>query len=437
MFFPEIFFTEKSRENMTGLHLASLFGVDSLVEKILDLGHSINAGNARGQTPLHMAAMSGGQTSVARILLASPAIYPDARDVEGYTPLHVATALGAIGIVGQLAVRTDVDVNAVDEVMPGPTITMIPTGLPGYYVALDDVVQLLMEKIHAARVPAGPDEGNVMDPSSTLTASNTAPTGLQLPPVNEEPSSENDSLVSVRLKVGRLRATPSYQDRLPISSLSRPHGRTALHNAARIGNTDIAKMLLNNPSIQIDIKDGRGMTPLHKAAKYGHLSIVKLLMDRAGVTGWEHSSEQAGRLPIHLAVKYGHMHVVAFFVSQDKELVNAADNEGNTILHHSIYVHPTTVIEGILKYDNVMPDVRDKCGKTPLWKAIEINNIPVVSILQQLSDVNQDPTDNEGRRPNEARSEEEQQVPLPPTNNTEMPLEQLDSPVSLENLVIG
>lgn len=243
-----------------------------------------------------------------------------------------------------------------------------------------------------------------MDPSSTSTVSNTATTGLQLPPVNEKPSSENDLLVSVRLKVSGSRATPSYQDRLRISSLSRPHGRTALHYAARNGNTDIAKLLLNNPSIQIDIKDGHGMTPLHKAAKYGHLSIVKLLMDQDGVTGWEHSTEKTGRLPIHLAVKYGHMHIVAFFISQDKELVNATDNEGNTILHHSIYVNPTAVVEGILKYDNVMPDVRDKCGKMPLWKAIEINNIPVVSILQQLSDVNQDPTDNEGRRPNEARA---------------------------------
>ena len=109
------FFVPNSREKLTGLHLAALFGSQTLVQKLLFCGHSINAKNGNGQAPLDIAALAK-QNDASRILLASPDINTDLKDKAGFVPLRVATCCEATEIVQQLTIRADVDVNTVDTV---------------------------------------------------------------------------------------------------------------------------------------------------------------------------------------------------------------------------------------------------------------------------------------------------------------------------------
>lgn len=62
-----------------------------------------------------------------------------------------------------------------------------------------------------------------------------------------------------------------------------PSGATALHVAARGGDTDLVE-LLTGPLGRADIglRDGTGSQALHIAAGCGHLGVVKVLVEKAG-----------------------------------------------------------------------------------------------------------------------------------------------------------
>ncbi|KAM3501987.1 hypothetical protein MY10362_005166 [Beauveria mimosiformis] len=53
---------------------------------------------------------------------------------------------------------------------------------------------------------------------------------------------------------------------------------TAFHRAAKDGDTDEVKKLLNNPGIDPNKADESGMTPLHHAVEHGHSAVVELLV---------------------------------------------------------------------------------------------------------------------------------------------------------------
>lgn len=57
------------------------------------------------------------------------------------------------------------------------------------------------------------------------------------------------------------------------------NGYTALHWAAKFGNTDIIKLIAGTYGVSANIKSGAGHTPLHVAYMFNRLEIVNLLLD--------------------------------------------------------------------------------------------------------------------------------------------------------------
>ena len=188
------------------------------------------------------------------------------------------------------------------------------------------------------------------------------------------------------------------------SSLSLATGRTPLHDAAKSGYDAVTKVLLARKDINTTVSDGAGMIPLHKAAKYGDLSVVKLLMQRPEISGHERSNEKFGRLPIHMAAKYDRLKVVEYSLAQDEDLVNAVDNDGKSVLHHVLIEDTPQTIGVLSKHKNVKPDLKDKSRKdAALGRDREYDLSSAVSVLRRRSDIDQDPTDSDRRRPKNGR----------------------------------
>ena len=96
----------------TALHAATRSGSPDIVKLLLEKGAQINKQNHRGSSALHIACFlsksegsNGDSTSIdpylkiAAILLCNDELDIDIKDVNGYTPLHVASQRGANEIV--------------------------------------------------------------------------------------------------------------------------------------------------------------------------------------------------------------------------------------------------------------------------------------------------------------------------------------------------
>ena len=101
-----------SADGWTPLHLAVFFGRINIVHLLLNRGAEINVPSKNDQrvTPLHSALANPHNAAVAQLLIDRGADL-NARQSEGYTPLHYAAANGLEQIVRSLIAKS-VDVSA-------------------------------------------------------------------------------------------------------------------------------------------------------------------------------------------------------------------------------------------------------------------------------------------------------------------------------------
>ncbi|KAK3941300.1 hypothetical protein QBC46DRAFT_448750 [Diplogelasinospora grovesii] len=134
------------------------------------------------------------------------------------------------------------------------------------------------------------------------------------------------------------------------------HGENPINSAARNGNLDDVKFLLNqgvNPSI----RDNISLTPLHWAAKCGHVECVRLLLDAKADVNAANSRDQT---PLHLAAENGHVECVRLLLDAGAD-VSAANYWDETPLD-IVMNRGNTAIEQILRaagaksYSELRPD---------------------------------------------------------------------------------
>jgi hypothetical protein len=135
--------------SMTPLHWAAYWGKKDVAAFLLTSKVEVNAKNG-GKTPLHEVADEGNgdAAGVAKVLLANKADV-NARDHEGWTPLHAAAAKGLADVV-EVLLANGADVNAKNN--KGQTALHWAAGK-----AYSDVAKLLLA--HKADVNVRDDNG--------------------------------------------------------------------------------------------------------------------------------------------------------------------------------------------------------------------------------------------------------------------------------------
>ena len=98
------------QDDATDIGRAAALGRVAEVESLVDSGADINAANASGQTPLHLAA-ANGDTGMVRVLLEDGAELDVPDSGEGLSALHVAAQCGHEQVV-DLLVRYGADLEA-------------------------------------------------------------------------------------------------------------------------------------------------------------------------------------------------------------------------------------------------------------------------------------------------------------------------------------
>lgn len=104
-----------SGSGWTQLHLAATSCDEKLVADLLSDGPSVNARDANGLTPLHLAAAGNGKggDAIVRLLLAAGTDVTAKDYAFGFTPLHAASGSGDSKSAG-LLIAAGADVNAED-----------------------------------------------------------------------------------------------------------------------------------------------------------------------------------------------------------------------------------------------------------------------------------------------------------------------------------
>ena len=90
-------------------------------------------------------------------------------------------------------------------------------------------------------------------------------------------------------------------------------GSTPLHFAARRGNGEIIKVLLEHPKVKVDARDGYGKTALHMACSEGRSSVCQLLLAKEADIN---AVTADNTTPLHNAILNGHSQVATMILNR-------------------------------------------------------------------------------------------------------------------------
>lgn len=139
---------------------------------------------------------------------------------------------------------------------------------------------------------------------------------------------------------------------------------TALHYAARHGNLEMIELLLKSGAKVSDLGGKDGESPLHTAAWWNMVAATKLLIDKGADINL---ADNNGCTPLHIAAGRGNILVVNLLYEEGADH-KATDGSGRTVLHHAASWGHVGLVE--LCLDNGA-DI-NAVSKTNGWTALHI-----------------------------------------------------------------
>ncbi|XVF08022.1 hypothetical protein REPUB_Repub06bG0189500 [Reevesia pubescens] len=168
---------------------------------------------------------------------------------------------------------------------------------------------------------------------------------------------------------------------LDLSMTFDSYNTTALHTAASQGHTEVVNFLLEKGSNVTAIARSNGKTALHSAARNGHLEIVKALLSKE--PGIATRIDKKGQTALHMAVKGQNVEVVDELIKSDPSLINMVDTKGNTALHIGTRKGRIQIVQKLLSGSGIHKLVINKSGETALDTAEKSKLSDIAGILKE------------------------------------------------------
>lgn len=340
---------------MSGLHLASYFGITNLVRAQAGrAGVAINAKDSSGRTCLAWAAYNGHETTVEAILEAETTDL-NTRDRHGRTPLSLAAKQSHTAIVEMLLDR-GADPNLMDFSGETPLYHAVQEGCAA-------MVDLLV------RYGVDVNAGETLSLAAELGQDKVVSLLLSQPSIRPWTKSERRK----------------YRAETPC---------TPLWWAVTGKHRSIAEMLLSHVDVDRAIKmDREGEMLLHVVVEQGDEDMVRLLL-RKGINVNARNND-GGNTPLHCAVMKGHHGVLKLLLSQPSAMPNLANKYGDTPASLAAYGDQIDALRLLLE-----KGVEKNKGQfTPLGRAAERRNVPIVELLLATDGVDADSRDQDGLTP--------------------------------------
>ena len=110
-------------------------------------------------------------------------------------------------------------------------------------------------------------------------------------------------------------------------------GESALHLAVLEDNVEALKLLLNVPCIDVNIVDNNGQSALHLAVLWNKLEAFKLLLSHLSMTALalNQRDNDYGSTPVMRAVKMNRLEHLALLAADLRVDLDTTDNKGRTL----------------------------------------------------------------------------------------------------------
>uniref|UniRef100_A0AAZ3P4Q1 FYVE-type domain-containing protein n=1 Tax=Oncorhynchus tshawytscha TaxID=74940 RepID=A0AAZ3P4Q1_ONCTS len=284
---------EEARDGQSPLHLAGSWGLEEVVQCLLEFGANVNTQDAEGRAPIHIA-ISNQHNVIIQQLISHPDIRLNARDRLGMTPFACA--------------MTHKNNKAAESILkrePGAAEQVDNKGRNFLHVAVQnsDIESVLFLISVQANV-----NSRVQD-----AAKHT--------PLHLAVQAGSEIIVRNLLLAGA-----------KVNELTK-HRQTALHLAAQQDLATVCSVLLEN-GVDFTALDENGNNALHLAVMQGRLNNVRALLTESNIDA--EAFNLRGQSPMHVLGQYGKENAAAIFElfleCMPEYPLDKPDNEGNTVL---------------------------------------------------------------------------------------------------------
>lgn len=156
---------------------------------------------------------------------------------------------------------------------------------------------------------------------------------------------------------------------------------TALNTAATQGHMEVVRHLLEVDGSLALIARSNGKTALHSAARNGHVEVVRALLEAEPSIALR--VDKKGQTALHMAAKGTSLDLVDALLAAEPSLLNMPDTKGNTALHIAARKARNQIIKRLLELPDTNMKAINRSRETPLDTAEKMGNGDVACVLAE------------------------------------------------------
>jgi serine/threonine-protein phosphatase 6 regulatory ankyrin repeat subunit B len=372
-------------KNNRPIHVAANKGFTEIILMLIEKGVSVNTIGVDHYTALHFAVLKEHVDTV-NLLIAHKANI-NAVDAKGLAPMHLASKHhGNMEIIRAL-IEAGADVNLKSTEDNCTALT---------YAAKEGYIEATKKLINVSKIKkAWKEESGEVLPLLHIATQERWIKVIEGLKVSDNDTDTNFDEISGRGKTA-LHIAAEWGDKDILNLLLKKgasiglkdrEGNEALHIAVKNGHIDIVEIMLDDQRAEVNSKGKQGHTPLHYAVKRNDTELVKLLLKHKANPDIRNKQKLSS---IDMAINEGSLEIMKELYG--REAYDKLCDED--LLKHAIKEHWYGVIGTIIDTKGV--EVRLNDGKKALEYALEENNDEVIRFLLK-KEININCKDSKGR----------------------------------------